>query len=285
MNSKNYKVLLILVSAIFSFSIPVENAQATVGGPTYISAIASKDNAVYYTVNDGGGRGCPAIIHRVDLATRQDTEVKSCDEFEREFSETEEGRQKYSQFIADTYQSLSYLGSVSLKKNNIAVRVDAVSERAEGDMMYWTEFRATISQNSKVIAEVPFRGCSKDQPHIFEGYMIPDTDAMAVLISNKGDCFEGGYVKEHLSVIKGIQYYDTNIIRGFKQESATEPNLGNVVVYASQDAPDNGDATSPSQQPVVIASSALAALLGIALGYIMGRRSVRPTTTGSGVIQ
>jgi hypothetical protein len=71
-----------------SLVITTGEVSATVGGPTYISAIAFKaeDNALYYTVHDNSGRGCPPIIHVIDLDTLKDTEIKSCDEFEQEFS-------------------------------------------------------------------------------------------------------------------------------------------------------------------------------------------------------
>ena len=113
-------------------------------------------------------------------------------------------QQKYVQFIHDTYQNLSYLGSVSLKKNNIDIKVEFISEnKAEDGEVYWREFDAIIAQDGKALTRTRFRGCSKDQPHIFEGYRIPNTDVMAILISNKGDCFEGGYVRESLSNLKG----------------------------------------------------------------------------------
>ncbi len=236
MNKLKLFVSVLFVLAVFSFLTSTEKAFATVGGPTYISGIASDttNKFLYYTVNDNGGRGCPPIIHKVDLNTLQDAPVKSCDDFEKEFPYTEAGLQAYNQFISGVYQNLSYLGSVSLEKNNITVDVKFISEEVqyEGDYDYlgWTNFRARISQDGVELGSIDFRGCAEEQPHIFEGYMIPNSDKMAFLISNKGDCFEGGYVKEILHVIGGVKYYDTNVIRSFKTASATEPNVGNVVV-------------------------------------------------------
>ena len=270
MNKSSFILLLTFVSIVFSLSIVPGQVSATVGGPTYVSSIAFnvQDNSVYYSVHDGGGRGCPTIIHKINLTTLKDLEVKSCSQVEQEFlnGEYEQGIQKYAQFMADTYQGLPYLGSVSLKKNNIDIDVKFISENvAEDGEVYWREFDATITQDGKTLSTTHFRGCSKDQPHIFEGYRIPNTDAMAVLISNKGDCFEGGYVRESLSIVKGVKYYDTNIVRSIKEESATEPNTGNVVVYAASDDTGNGVDSK-------LVWTVVALIVGTVLGYLLGRR-------------
>ncbi|MDP3993611.1 MAG: hypothetical protein Q8P75_01345 [bacterium] len=208
------------------------------------------------------------------MITLEDSEVKSCDQFLQEFSYTEEGMQKYSQFIADTYQNLSYLGSVSLKKNNINVQVEFLSEHIEDGYTFWSEFRAILTQDNKEVAKVDFRGCANEQPHIFEGYMIRNSDAMAILISNKGDCFEGGYVKEDLRIIKGIKYYDTNIVRSIKEESATEPNLANIIVYAAADDTENNDKTLAPQKSSTanIVLLVVTFILGTTLGYTLGKK-------------
>jgi hypothetical protein len=276
MNKANY-ILLIFVLAVFS--LWTENVFATVGGPTYISSIAfnTKDNSVYYQVHDYGGKGCPVILHKIDLTTLKDSEVKSCDQVLEEYFFPEGDTGKYNQFISDIYQNFSYLGSINLKKNNVDVQVEFISEHIEDGYTLWTEFRANIIQDNKEIAKINFQGCSKDQPHVFEGYMIPNSNAMAILISNKGDCFEGGYVEENLQVIKGIKYYDTNIVRSIKDESATEPNLANMVVYATLNDIENNDNVSvPQKNPaanVVLLVATFA--VGIMLGYVVGRKSSR----------
>lgn len=271
--NKHYPRLSIFVLTIFSFLISSEQILATVGGPTYISEIAYKASAgaVYYLESDAGGKGCPTIIHSVNLAKIQDIEVKTCDEFFQQFSYSEGGDDKYRQFIHDTYQSLSNLGSVSLKKNNIDVNVEFISENiAEDGEVYWREFEAIISQDGKALTRTRFQGCSKDQPHIFEGYRIPNTDAMAILISNKGDCFEGGYVKESLFIVRGIKYYDTNIVRSIKEQSATEPNTGNMVVYAA-----SGNSVSENKANAEIILAIAIFVAGIIFGFIAGRKSAR----------
>ncbi len=281
--NKNYTLLPIVILSVCSLLISSEKALATVGGPTYISQIAynASDDSVYYLESNMGGKGCPPILHSVALTTTQDSEVKTCDEVFQQFFKdySEENQQKYAQFISDIYKNLSYLGSVSLTKNNIDVRVEVLSEHTENGERYWTDFRATLTQDSKEVAQINFRGCSKEQPHIFEGYRIPDTDAMAILISNKGDCFEGGYVKEGLTVVRGITYYDTNIVRSFKEQSATEPNTGNVVAYAtSQDGENNTPPPPTAPQKNSVAEILLMAailIVGTTLGYVVGRKSAQ----------
>lgn len=273
-----------LFSIILGILVLAGNAMATVGGPTYISEIAFKvgDDSVYYKVHDGGGRGCPPITHKINLTTSKDSEVKSCDEFETEDYNNEESSIKArEQFMANIYKDLSYLGSISLKKNNIDVQVEFLSEHIEFDYLSWSEFRATLTQDGKEIGKINFRGCSKDQPNVFEGYMIPNSDKIAILISGKGDCFEGGYIKETLHPIKGIKYYDKNIVRSIKQAGATEPNLGNAVVYATLASEPSIPETEPvleapekdssSNIPYVI----LGVVLALGLGYFLGRKGRR----------
>ncbi len=251
-------------------------AYATTGGPTYLSTLSynAAENAVYYIENDYSGRGCPPIVHKINLSTLADTEVKNCDQIFKEYQgEYQDG---YGAFLQD-YQSglsYSYLGSVSLKKNNIDVDVRLVSEEKFEDLdeVMWRNFQATITQNGKKLGEINFRGCYADQPHIFEGYMVPNSDAMAILISNKGDCMEGGYINETLHIVRGVQYLNTAVVRGFKTDDATEPNTANLIVSASQEAaPETGG--NMNNKYLYLLPLAVAIFLG---GFFLGRR--RPKT-------
>jgi hypothetical protein len=293
--NKKYTLLSIFILVVFSLLISSEKVLATVGGPSYISQISYKasDNSVYYLENDEGGKGCPPIIHSINLAEIKDVEVKTCDEVIQQYfsSAVSYNEDKYRQFIDDTYKNFSYpLTSVSLKKNNIDVHVEVLSENENKDgEKLWTEFRATLTQDNKEIAKLDFRGCDKDQPNIFEGYRLPDTDAIAILISGKGDCMEGGYIKENLSIIKGIKYYDTNIVRSIKEKSAIEPNEGNIVVYAtSKDSVNdnikiNNTPTTttvlqtntpfPQTNPITkIVLMISIFIVGTAFGYVIGKK-------------
>ncbi len=309
--NKNHKSLAILVLIIFSFLISNDKVLATVGGPTYISQIAynASSNSVVYLENDMGGRGCLPIINSVNLSNNQKSQVKTCDEMYEEFSEDydetsnqtfeeffenydERINQKHGQFISDFYSNLSYsdIWNVSLQKNNIDVDVDVLSEYVENGEKYWTEFRATITQDDREVAKIDFRGCHKEQPHIFEGYKIANSDIMVILISNKGNCMEGGYINETLHLIRGIKYYDEYAVRDRKENSAVEPSIGNRVVYArSEDVIDSSTdiSTDNNINKVAVASTvpkksfieaiwiSAIFIVAVALGYIMGRKSVR----------
>ena len=225
---------------MLSALITHETVFATVGGPTYISAIAHNNDAeqtrIYYQEHRNDGRGCPPIVHQINARTGASAEVKTCDAIFEEYdllSENEStGRDMYAQFVSDLYHPLlHYMGSVSLEKNNINISVETLSEHDE-DGQFWTEFQARIVQDEKELARINFRGCTQEQPHVFEGYMLPNTDILLLLISRKGDCFEGGYVEESVHRITGVTYYDTNIVRPIKEVSASEPNMGNMVVFA-----------------------------------------------------
>src|SRR3989344_7225608 len=280
--NKNHILLSMLVLTVFSLLASSAEVSATVGGPTYISGIAhsASGNSVYYIENDYGGKGCPPIIHSVNVTNARDVEVKTCDEVFQQFFSDGDNENTYRQFITDTYKNLSYLGSVSLEKNNIDITVEFLSEHVELGEVFWSDFHAKITQDNKEVARLNFRGCNKDQPNVFEGYRIPDTDSMVILISNKGDCFEGGYVHESLSIIKGIKYYDTNIIRSIKEASATEPNLGNRVVYATSDITENNrsdndsdGAADPQKNPFVNTVLMIATFaIGLILGYVVGKK-------------
>lgn len=223
---------VLLMFATLSF----DGALATVGGPIYVSRIAYSPvvNSVYYLSNRNDGMGCPPIIHQISLKDGQDVEVMSCRQVFQEYysGDANNGEQKYNKFLTDYYKKLRSIGSISLKKNNIDIEVEALSERVENGEKYWTDFQAVVTQLGKEVKRVSFQGCDKDQPHIFEGYRIPGSDKMALLISTKGDCFEGGYASETIRLIEGINYRDTESVRGVKEAVMSEPSEANLVVFA-----------------------------------------------------
>ncbi|HYC34546.1 MAG TPA: hypothetical protein VEC13_02330, partial [Candidatus Paceibacterota bacterium] len=155
MNKINHLLLLTLAIVASAFA-SLDYAEATVGGPTTISAIAhdSAQGSVYYTVHDGGGRGCPPIIHIIDLLTLKDRELKSCGDVEQDvFSDDGQANlEKYAQYRTDVYDKLSYMGSISLKKNNIDIRVTHLKENLFEDYVISNEFRATVMQDGKELA-------------------------------------------------------------------------------------------------------------------------------------
>lgn len=226
-----------IATAVFVYA---NTASATVGGPMLVSHLGYKpgERAVYYIQHDGGGRGCPPIVHRIGLEDLEDKEVVSCAQAEERYDFSNGGYNRYEAELFDTlYKDVSYLGSVSLKGNGITIEVRSVKENfvEDSDWKVSTDFNAKVMQDGKLVGEFDFRGCSKDQPHVFEGYMILDSDEMALLLSNKGDCWEGGYVEEEVFILNGVSYKDKNVVRSYKEKQPTEPNLANMIVYADGD--------------------------------------------------
>ena len=289
---RKFNLLQLAVAVIAIQLLSTGKANATVGGPTYISDISYNplNDMVYYFKHDNGGRGCPPIINAIDTITNLNTEVKTCDEVFEEYnlySDTQ-GDERYSQYIYDFLKPLTDINSINLKKNNIDITVDSLSEHIESGEKFWTEFRATVFQDNKEIAKIDFTGCDKEQPHVFEGYMIPNTNTLALLISTKGNCFEGGYIRETLHLINNIKYYDATTIRGYKEAAATEPNIGNIVIFASQKPgsqnaqaiPTNVQTVKPPLQSKYLAnmigiSSGIILFFGVFLGYLLGKRAKR----------
>lgn len=281
MNKVIYALPLLFVSALALFFLPTTNALATVGGPSYISRIVydSQNNTVYYLENDYGGRGCPPIIHRLDLITKATTEIKSCDDI---FSNNYDSMMpEYNQLIQDTFQNFPSLHSVSLKKNNISAGVDVVSKKInnEENFLESTTFNMKIEQDGVEKANFKFNGCSTDQPNILEGYLVPDSNIMIMLLSRIGDCYEGGYVYENVYIVEGINYRDKNAIRFAKEDAALVLNAGDLVVYATSDKDSVSDTkkgtTLDARGNLLIAVmlSITSFAMGILAGYVLAKKS------------
>lgn len=287
MNKITYTLSLIFVSSLVVFFLPTTNILATVGGPSYISRIVydSQNNVVFYLENDYGGRGCPPIINKLDLKTKTTTEVKSCDDiFVRGFSNNYDSiMSEYNQLIKDTFQNFPSLHSISLKKNNISAEIDVVSKKIDNEENFLesTNFNMKITQDGIGKANFKFNGCSADQPNILEGYLVPNSNIMLLLLSRIGDCYEGGYIYENVYTAEGINYYDRTAIRFEKEDAALVLNAGDLVVYATSDR-DNALDTKDTQKKhyledkkklllavvLLIASFAM----GIIVGYILAKK-------------
>ncbi len=266
---KNTIILFVLALVFLSFS--ANEALATVGGPTYISRIVhdSQNQAVYYLEHDEGGRDCPAIIHKIDLKTKVDSEVKSCSEAEIMSSES------YSSLMGNTFKDFNYLHSINLKKNNISLDIKTISENKDTDgYTMSTDFKMSLFQDKVNKSIVDFKGCSVDDPNTIEGYMVPDSNTLILLISRKRNCFEGGYIGEDLYVVDGINYHDKVPVRTYKDVAPTEPNAGNLVVYPSVEGGEvknnvSEDKKLNNNNTILVV---LVFIVGLMLGYIVKRK-------------
>ena len=274
-----FVVTLLLLTA-------ANNVSATVGGPTTIDRIShnAKENSLYYIVHDGGGRGCPPIIEKLNLATKERTQVKSCDEIESTYYRDESSAAAYNQFIEDTfkYPDVKNLPIISLSNNNISIIVEYVGEHRFDEYNASADFRATIFQDNQKKGAIDFIGCYKDQPNVFKGYIIPDTDKMTLEISRIGDCFEGGYTKDDIYVLDDINFQDANLVGYYNYSSEPGVYRGNLVVVAQ----DSSKAVNsvPSETTTTEKNNPthiwwiLALISGLVVGFIVGHKAKTKST-------
>lgn len=267
---------LVWVIAIASFLF-FDPVYATVGGPTLIDTIKynSKDNSVYYLVHDWGGRGCQPAIEKVEVTSGMISEVLSCDEIQRRFYDDNAGflQEQYDQYVQSIMKNQVFLRGLDLRKNNISSSVRLVRENVGEDFVNnWSEFELTVKQNEEEKASIDFRGCYKDQPLVLEGYMILDSEKMALILSRIGDCFEGGYVLQSLYIVDNISQINADEVWSSTQ-SAPVVNRGSLVVYADEPQEDlRPSPPSTNQSDKAIWWAGFALIAGIGIGYTLSRR-------------
>jgi hypothetical protein len=233
---KKYESLNTIVSLlILSISIfTIQSVHATVGGETLIGNFEYNpaNESVYYSLADGGGRGCPPQLVALSLNSEKTSIKFSCDEGEKLSLE-----QVYSKITAIT-NGFKPLVPLSLKNNAITVDVNYVNDKTYGagsNDILLRHFTASIYKNGKKIKEFPLTGCLVDQPFTFQGYSIPGFNKKIVLlISAINNCAEGGYIYESLQIIGGVDNLDKTVTDNFhKGMFPLSPNSGNLVIHES----------------------------------------------------
>lgn len=253
-----YASLFAGVLFVTGFMSSVGLASATVGGPTYVERLAHSptENALYYLVNSQSGRGCPPIIHKIDLLTGADTEVVSCSEIEANYyGPGIFDSAAYNQVIENTFRSANLLPVINLAANNISAEIEYVGVHRFDEYNTAADFRATLFQDPTAKRVINFTGCRQDQENNLRGYAIPGSADLALVISRIGDCFEGGYKMENLYLIKGINMEATTV---------TSPNSPDTTVPAESAA---GDKTKFG-----LAWWLLVLIVGVGVGYVVGQR-------------
>lgn len=262
----------VIISSIFVFT----KTQATVGGETVIYNFKYNpiDESVYYIKQSYSGRGCPPELIKLSLNTGKDEVVYSCDEAEKLSTESDWPSFSGANFeinkIIDGFKSLT---AIDLKKNNISIDVNFTkAEIFEDNPEYIIrrEFIANIYQNNKKISEFKIAGCNLEQPFTFQGYAIPGFEKKIILLlSTKGDCFEGGYVYETLHIAGGIENLDKSSIGNFyKSTSLLVPNEGNLVVFKSDIIPTKANQVDVKNN---LSFNIFAGVLLVLIGIILGR--------------
>ncbi len=285
----------IAVLGVFALLVLIgvgEKALATIGGPTYIYDFKynPKDESVYYTESDYGGRGCPPMLSKTSLATGVSQKVYSCDQGEKLY----DGKD-YEVAIAEVRaqinaitQNFKNLVPISLKKNNIAIDLKFVRTEnlnPEIDEIKNSVFSATVYQGDKKLTEMEISGCNTEQPFTFAGYAVPGFDKKIVLLlSTKGDCFEGGYIDESLLVVGGLNSINRESLNFYKSDEALVPNEGTLTVYENEsvEVVNNGEVETPTETETEAEGEAnmnlyiifgVAALVLVVLGFVVGRMS------------
>ncbi len=280
-----YKFLIIFVTLFISGS-----ALATVGGPTFIYTFKYNplDESVYYIENSESGRGCPPELMKISLNSGKVEVALSCDEGEKII---EGNGYEFSPVYAEIERrtgSFKQLVPINLKDNRISIDVSFVNYTnfsPEISEIKNANFVASVYQDNKKILDFPISGCSLKQPFVFGGYAVPGFDKKIVLLlSAKGDCWEGGYIYESLHVVGGVSNLDKTYLGNFyKGPSALVPNEGTLVVFEADTINKNIAATNNpelsaetdanSKNTGMIPYAILAVVLGLGLGYFFGRKT------------
>lgn len=279
---KNIAVLGIF--AFFALLISAEVASATVGGPTYIYDFKynPKDESVYYTESDYGGRGCPPMLSKTSLATGVSSKVYSCDQGEKLY----DGKD-YDAAIAEVRaeinaitQNFKNLVPISLKKNNIYIDLKFVRTEnlsPEIDEIKNSVFNVAVYQGDKKLGDSEVSGCNTEQPFTFAGYAVPGFDKKIVLLlSTKGDCFEGGYIRESLLVVGGLNSINKESLNFYKGNEALVPSEGTLTVYEGDSVNVGGETPEAPpetpEKPKINMSVLLpiVAVLLLAAGFLVG---------------
>ncbi len=234
------KTFLKITIFFISLFVGIQAAHATVGGPTYIGDFKYNptDESIYYTLVSSSGRGCPPILMRTSLTSKQTDVAFSCDQGEAlqpngDYNDTTNNATNKITSLTSGYKSLS---SINLLKNNIQVDLTFIREEKvspEEDYVLRNHFMATVYQNGTKVDEFPITGCSLDQPFTFAGYAILGFDKKIAMVSSaKGDCMEGGYTNEGLHIISNVNLIDkttTNEYKGSREPLV--PSESRLVVY------------------------------------------------------
>ncbi|MFA7302231.1 MAG: hypothetical protein WC030_00585 [Candidatus Paceibacterota bacterium] len=296
--SSRRTLFLLTLALVCAFPAP---SHATTGGPTYVYSFTYNptNESVYYVRQSEGGRGCPPELWKMSLATGKTDVVFSCSQGEALMQANGSGGATAVQLAINTIvKDFKDLTPIHLPKNTIAVDVDFVRAEntyPESDGIAQSHFTTRVYQGTKKVAEMPIIGCAIDQPFLFAGYAIPGYDKKIVLLlSTKGDCFEGGYVNETLYPVGGVDGLDkTYTSDAWKYQSPLLPSAATLVVLerdrvgaaATPTADDKpvGTATSSASLPagpgndwypasVVAAIAGMGTILGLILGALFFRK-------------
>ncbi len=273
------RYILSVISALLCLLI-AGNAYATVGGSTTIDRLSysSQENSLYYRVDDKGGRGCPPLIEKLDLMTKVRTQLKTCDEILPEYFKEQESQNSYDTYVQNIFRDLEAVRRIKLASNGISVVVEYMGEQSLDEYNKVSSFQARVFQGNQQKGQIDYMGCHQDQPHVFSGYIIPNTTILALLVSRVGDCIEGGYTKEDVYLIDHVTLPDSEYVMVPNLSSQPGVYRGDLVVYAQKQKPE---IEQPVQQAagmqnhiylILVATALILVVLGFFSGYIVRAR-------------
>ncbi len=250
--------ILVICAGVF---LGASQANATVGGPTYVYNLKYNpaDTSLYYAEVSQSGRGCPPLLKKLSLTTNETTTVISCDQAE---VLPAGGAEAEIRGITESFKDLTL---VNLLKNSIEIDVTFVNEEkiAGEDWVSKSNFLAKIYQNDILIAELPIVGCNKEQPFVFGGYAVPGLNKkLILLLSTKGDCWEGGYTYETIHRTDATIIDRTSGSNSYKTQGPLVPSESTLVVYEGELVNNNGKLFT-----ALIAVAIL--IVGVVVGYRM----------------
>jgi hypothetical protein len=227
------KIILLSATIVVVCLMTITKVQATVGGPTIIHSLQyspTNGQEFIYEQQNYGGKGCPPEIYAINIKTQIKRTLVSCDEGIRNSVE-------YNTKLENTLsQYPNLLKHIDLIKNKFSAKITAVKEHdfdASTGNFGGTDFQLDLFQNNEKKASILYSGCSKDQVHIIEGYAIPYKSTLVLLVSTKGDCFEGGYTRENLYIVPNISTYFDQTSLPVKNTEAARSGTGNISLIAS----------------------------------------------------
>jgi hypothetical protein len=219
------------------------SVQATVGGPTYIYDIRAGGDVgeIVYVKKNLGGSGCPPEIYKISTETNKASSLVGCydgidpADYDAKFNS-----------VLNGYPTL--LNRINLESNSIEAVVKVIREVEvdEEKEIYFpqTDFGLDVYQNGIQKTTLTYTGCTTDQPHVIEGYAVPNSNLIALLVSTKGDCFEGGYITERLYVVPNITVNDSTAL---PLREKNTPAIANAVGNLTISLGNPGEVTPPIQ--------------------------------------
>lgn len=277
---------LYLSSIILGVFFVANGVFATVGGPTFIHTFKynPSDESVYYIQKSESGRGCPPELMKISLNSGKSQVVFSCNEGEklRGGNYDYNGISPVDAHINKIIQNFKDLTPINLKDNKISIDVSFVNyENISPELpeIKNANFVASVYQDNKKVIDLPISGCNLEQPFVFAGYAIPGFEKKIVLLlSTKGDCFEGGYIYESLYVVGGLNNLDKTYLNYYKGQGPLVPNEGTLVVFESDNVNNENEIiidpelSTENSSPRGIFYIVIASIIALGLGYFFGRK-------------